>query len=131
MNLSGLLTQRITTFHTGDRLVHGSLRPSNGWLTRLRVHAVRPVPMDAPTVSETATNSPNRLSPIGVWLRLPFRIYKVQSDGDLHFVEATQTFDDARVRVRELGKLWPGEYGIENVETGERIFVSTRDERKN
>jgi hypothetical protein len=55
----------------------------------------------------------------------------VQSDGDLHFVEATQTFDDARVRVRELGKLWPGEYGIENVETGERIFVSTRDERKN
>ncbi len=87
--------------------------------------------MDAPTVSETATNSPNRLSPIGVWLRLPFRIYKVQSDGDLHFVEATQTFDDARVRVRELGKLWPGEYGIENVETGERIFVSTRDEKKN
>ena len=58
----------------------------------------------------------------------PFRIYKVQSDGDLHFVEATQTFDDARERVRELGKLWPGKYVIENEETGQRVVVSTRDE---
>jgi len=46
-NLSGLLTQRITTFHTGDRLCRGSLRPSNGLLTRLRVHALRPAPVDA------------------------------------------------------------------------------------
>jgi hypothetical protein len=55
----------------------------------------------------------------------------LQGDGSLHFVEALPTFDDARVRVRELGGLWPGEYGIENVETGERVFVSTRDETKN
>jgi hypothetical protein len=61
----------------------------------------------------------------------PFRIYKVQSDGDLHFVEAVQTFDQAKGRVRELGKLWPGKYVIDNEETGERIFVSTRDETKN
>ncbi len=64
-------------------------------------------------------------------MRPPFRIYKVQSDGDLHFVQAMQTFDDAKVRVREIGKLWPGEYVIDNEETGERVFVSTRDEGKN
>jgi hypothetical protein len=41
-------------------------------------------------------------------LRLPFRIYKVQSDGDLHFVEGVQTFDEAKDHVRGLGELWPG-----------------------
>ncbi len=79
----------------------------------------------APTVP------PNRLSPIGVQLRSPFRIYRVQSDGDLHFVEAVQTFEGAKARVRELGKLWPGKYVIENQETGKRVFVNTRDETKN
>lgn len=62
---------------------------------------------------------------------MPFRIYKVQSDGDLHFVEATQTFDEAKDHVRGLGELWPGEYVIDNEEAGERVFVSTRDEGKN
>ncbi len=62
---------------------------------------------------------------------LPFRIYKVQSDGDLHFVEAMHTLDDAKARVRGLGDVWPGEYVIDNEETGERAFVSTRDETKN
>ena len=61
----------------------------------------------------------------------PFRIYKLQSDGSLHFVEALPTLDQAKTQVRELGELWPGEYGIENAETGERIFVSTRDGMKN
>jgi len=55
----------------------------------------------------------------------------VQSDGDLQFVEALQTFYDTKVRVRKLGEVWPGEYVIENEETGERVFVSTRDESKN
>jgi hypothetical protein len=55
----------------------------------------------------------------------------LQSDGDLHFVEAMQTFHDAKGRVRELGEGWPGEYVIDNEETGERVFVSTRDETKN
>ncbi len=64
-------------------------------------------------------------------MRLPFCIFKLQGDGNLHFVEALATFDEAKTRVREIGELWPGEYGIENVETGERVFVSTRDERKN
>jgi hypothetical protein len=55
----------------------------------------------------------------------------VQSDGELQFVVAVQTFDDATARVRELAETWPGEYVIYNEETGERVFVSTRDETKN
>jgi hypothetical protein len=62
---------------------------------------------------------------------MPFLIYKVQSDGDLHFIDAVQSFDDAAARVRELGDSWPGEYIIDNEETGERVFVNTRDETRN
>jgi hypothetical protein len=62
---------------------------------------------------------------------LPFRIFKLQSDGSLHFVEAMHTFDDAKGRVGELADVWPGEYVIDDEETGERLFVNTRDERKN
>jgi hypothetical protein len=57
---------------------------------------------------------------------LVFRISKLQMDGDLHFVEAVQTFDRAKGRVRELGAVWPGEYVIDNEETAERVFISTR-----
>jgi hypothetical protein len=64
-------------------------------------------------------------------MSLPIRIYRVQSDRALQFVETIQTFDGARERVRELGKHWPGDYVIENGVTGERVLVSTRDERKN
>lgn len=41
------------------------------------------------------------------------------------------TLEDAKARVRQIGKLWPGDYVIDNEETGERIFVSTTDEAKN
>jgi hypothetical protein len=64
-------------------------------------------------------------------LRLPFRIFKLQGDGALHFVEAHHSFDTARERVRDLGETWPGEYTIDNDETGERLFISTTDETKN
>jgi hypothetical protein len=64
-------------------------------------------------------------------LRLPFRIARLQGDGDLHFVEAVQAFDDAKRRVSELGEEWAGEFVIDNEETGERLFVSTRDESNN
>jgi hypothetical protein len=63
-------------------------------------------------------------------MSLPILIYRVQTDGALQFVEATQTLDGAKERVRELGKLWPGEYVTENEETGERVFTNTRDDRK-
>jgi hypothetical protein len=62
---------------------------------------------------------------------LLFRIFKLQRDGDLHFVEAVQTYDGAKKRVRELGAVWPGEYVIDNEETTERVFIGTRDGRKN
>jgi hypothetical protein len=55
----------------------------------------------------------------------------LRGDGDLHFVEAVQAFDDAKRRVSELGEEWPGEFVIDNEETGERLFVSTRDESNN
>ena len=43
---------------------------------------------------------------------------------DLHFVQV-QSFADATAVVRELGELWPGEYVIDNEETGERVFVTS------
>jgi hypothetical protein len=55
----------------------------------------------------------------------------VQSDGKLQFVATVHTFDDAKELVKGLGELWPGEYVIVNEETGERVFVNTRDETKN
>jgi hypothetical protein len=64
-------------------------------------------------------------------LRTPFHIYKVQSDGDLHFIDAVQSFDDAAARVIELGDPWPGDYVIDNNKTGARVFISTRDETRN
>jgi hypothetical protein len=54
---------------------------------------------------------------------VPFRIFKLQSDGDLHFIEAHQSFDLAKGRVQELAELWPGEYVVED-EAGERVFVT-------
>jgi len=55
----------------------------------------------------------------------------LQIDGDLHFVGAVETFDDAKERVLELGLSWPGEYVIDNEQTGKRVFVSTGDGSKN
>lgn len=55
----------------------------------------------------------------------------MQDDGDLHFVQVVQSFADATAVVRELGEGWPGEYVIDNEETGTRVFVSTTDETKN
>jgi hypothetical protein len=64
-------------------------------------------------------------------MHFPIRIYRVQSDGALQFVEAIQTLEGAKGRVRELGKHWPGEYFIENEGTGEVVFIDTKNERKN
>jgi hypothetical protein len=55
----------------------------------------------------------------------------VQSDGNLHFVEATQSFDEAKKIVSELGEVWPGDYVIDNEETGERLFVNAKGKTKN
>jgi predicted transcriptional regulator of viral defense system len=55
---------------------------------------------------------------------LPFRIFKVQDDGDLQFVEEAETLEDARERVGNLARLWPGEYIVQNEETGEHVVIS-------
>ena len=64
-------------------------------------------------------------------MRSVFRIYRVQDDGVLQFLQATHTLHDAKKRVRDLGKLWPGEYVIENEATGDRVFVNTGNATKN
>jgi len=64
-------------------------------------------------------------------MRLLFCIFKVQSDGGLHFVEAVNALDDARTRVQELSELWPGEYVIHNQATGERVSVTAGQGTKN
>jgi hypothetical protein len=64
-------------------------------------------------------------------MRLPFRVFKVQGDGNLHFIEEAQTLDAAKARVQSLAKLWPGEYIIQNEETGERVVITSGRQTKN
>jgi len=62
---------------------------------------------------------------------LPFRIFKLRGDGSLPFVEEAHTLEDARESARELARLWPGEYIIQNEETGERVVITAGGETKN
>jgi hypothetical protein len=61
-------------------------------------------------------------------MRLPFCILNVLGDmlddGELHFVEAAQSLDAAKARVRALAELRPGEYVIYDAATGERISIT-------
>ncbi len=65
-------------------------------------------------------------------MRLPFCILNVLGDmlddGELRFVEAAQTLDDAKARVQSLSKLWPGEYVIYDAATGEQVSVTAGGE---
>lgn len=61
---------------------------------------------------------------------LLFRIFTVLGDGSLHFVVEAETLDDARARVGELAASWPGEYIIENEETGERVVITSGGQAK-
>jgi hypothetical protein len=67
-------------------------------------------------------------------MRLPFCILDVLGDvldeGELHFVEATQTLEAARQRIEALSELWPGEYVIYNEQTGERVSIIAGAERR-
>jgi hypothetical protein len=56
---------------------------------------------------------------------LPFRAFKVRGDGSLHFVKEAETFEDARDCAGELAEIWPGEYVIQNEETGERGVITS------
>ncbi len=57
-------------------------------------------------------------------MSLPFSIFKVLGDESLQFVEEAHTLEYARVSVGELARLWPGEYIIQNEETGERVSIT-------
>lgn len=67
-------------------------------------------------------------------MRKPFCILKSRGDmlddGELRFVEAARTLDDAKARVRSLSKLLPGEYVIYDEETGERVSINAGDEKR-
>ena len=53
----------------------------------------------------------------------------VRGDGSLHFVERVEDLESAKARVEGFTKLWPGTYVIVNQETGERLSISTGDEK--
>jgi len=48
----------------------------------------------------------------------------VLDDGELHFVEAAQSLEAAKVRVQALAEVWPGEYVIYDEATGERVVIT-------
>ena len=60
-------------------------------------------------------------------MRQPFCILTVVGDvlddGELCFVEASQSLDAAKARVQSLAELLPGEYVIYDQATGERISL--------
>ena len=62
-------------------------------------------------------------------MQRPFSIFKTRGDGSLHFVEGAEGLESAKVLVEGLAKLWLGKYVIVNQETGERLSISTGDER--
>lgn len=64
----------------------------------------------------------------GVWrMRSNYCVLTVLGDlldgGELHFVEAAQTLEDARQRIEALAELQPGQYIIYNKQTGERVSI--------
>ncbi len=76
-------------------------------------------------------------APIGVWslrMRLPFCILNVLgdvlNDGELRFVEAARTLEDATRRVKALARLCPGQYVIYDGQTGERVSIIAGAERR-
>jgi hypothetical protein len=62
-------------------------------------------------------------------LQPPFSIFKTRDDGGLHFVEGAKDLEAAKDRVAELSKSLPWKYVIVNEETGEKLCISTGDER--
>ena len=66
-------------------------------------------------------------------MRLSFCILSVLGDlldgGELRFVEAVQTLEAARQRIKALAELRPGQCVIYNKETGERVSLVAGVER--
>lgn len=62
-------------------------------------------------------------------MRPPFHIYRVQSDGSLHWMEAAEELERAKTAVKILGTSSPGEYVISNEQTGEKLRIKTPRKR--
>lgn len=68
-------------------------------------------------------------------MRHPFCILnvvgEVLDDGELRFVEAAQTLEAARRRIKALAELGPREYVIYNEQTGERVPITAANPKTN
>lgn len=68
-------------------------------------------------------------------MRLPYCILNVLGDvlaeGELHFIEAAQSLDAAKARVKALAEVWPGEYVIYDEATGERVVITSGGQKQN
>lgn len=54
-----------------------------------------------------------------------FHICKMESDGSLRLIEQADDFERARDRVKKLSAFSPGEYVIDNRQTGEKTSIKT------
>ena len=65
-------------------------------------------------------------------MRLPFCILNVLGDplddGEIRFVEATETLEAAKRRIETLAASLPGEYFIYDEQTGARVSVNAHGE---
>lgn len=62
-------------------------------------------------------------------MRPPFHIYRVQTDGSLHWMLAAEELEFAKARVKEFVTSSPGEYLISNEQTGEKLRIKAPRKR--
>jgi hypothetical protein len=56
----------------------------------------------------------------------PFDIFRVLNDGELRWIEAALSLDDAITRVRQIGAAQSGEYFMHSQKTGVEIYMTAR-----
>jgi hypothetical protein len=59
----------------------------------------------------------------------PFNIHRVDSNGDLRWIDAAADLERAKRRVKVLATTSPGEYVISNQQTGEKISIKSSAKR--
>ena len=55
----------------------------------------------------------------------PFDIFKLDPDGNAHWVETAQDLETAKVRASLLAEVFPGRYVIVDNATGEKSFINS------
>jgi hypothetical protein len=118
-------------------LCDGAHRISNGWFTRLRVYALRPVSMDAGNRAQGLRKAQRtHVYPLKPGGRVftgfatshpsmvpPFDIFKRQPGGSVRWLEVVADLEAAKLRVKELVECVPGEYFIFSLASGRRFDV--------